>query len=57
MSRRCESSDIPRGESKVLQYRDTASAEPGSGQTFGSVSGPEIQFLGIAYAKDTFCLY
>ena len=43
--------------SKVVRYRDTGSVDPGSGLIFGSVSGSEIQILGIAYAKDTFCLY
>ena len=41
---------------KVVLYRDTGSAEPGSGPIFGSVSGLESQFLGIARAKDTFFL-
>ena len=40
-----------------MLYRDTGSAKPGSGLIFGSVSGLESQFLGIAYVKDTFCLY
>ena len=42
---------------KVVLYRDTGSVEPGSGPIFGSVSGSENQFLGIAYAKDTYFLY
>ena len=44
-------------QNKVVLYRDTGSVDPGSGPIFGSVSGSEIQILGIAYAKDTFCLY
>ena len=42
---------------KVVLYRDTGSADPGSGPILGSVSGSEIHILGIAYAKDTFSLY
>ena len=32
---------------KVVLYRDTGSVEPGSRPFFGSVSGSEIQILGI----------
>ena len=39
-----------------MLYRDTGSAEPGSGPIFGSVSGSENQFLGITYAKDMYFL-
>ena len=42
---------------EVVLYRDTGSVDPGSGPIFGSVSGSEIQILGIACAKDTFSLY
>ena len=41
---------------KVVQYPDTGSIEPGSGPIFGSVSGSDSKFWGIAYAKDTFFL-
>ena len=38
---------LPKADCRVRTYQDTVSDEPGDTAIFGSVSGPESQFLSI----------